>query len=132
MMLTKMIQWFGKQCTLACDGRCDKAWGASGRPEHSFSDEPDDYVYLADDVLGTAPGPGNTVGISEGSDIKPSAMPLTDAQRMNKWCARECERSIIAESGEELRLPDMRRPTPNMPWLHPDYDATHARSEAEG
>ena len=129
-MLTKQIQWFGKPCTLACDGQCDKAWGINGRPQHDFSDGPDDHVFLADDALGIAPGPGDTVGISEGSDMKPSAVPLTDGQRMNKWCSRECERSTIAEPGDSLRLPDLRRPTPNMPWLHPDYAATHTKGPA--
>lgn len=113
MMLTKQIQ-YGTPCTLACDGQCDKAWGISGRPMDDLSGDPDDYVYLADDVLGTAPGPGDTACISEGSDMKPSAAPIADGQRMNKWCARECERSTIADRGEALRLPDMLQPKPNL------------------
>ncbi len=107
---------------LSCDGRCDKAWGINGRPKLYFQEEegqprrlkkreeprdPDDYVYVRDSELGKAPGPGATVGVAEGSDMKPSAEPLVDGERMNKWCARECERSGWSET------PDLERPQPN-------------------
>lgn len=114
--LQKRILFCGRQRILACDGRCDKAWGINGRPQHFFLGEetdPDDYVWHTDDELGAAPGPGHTVGISEGGHLKPSAEPLQDAQRMNKWCARECERSVMVDVGDEVRLPDMNDPRPN-------------------
>lgn len=110
---------------LACDGRCDKAWGINGRPKLYFPKEGegqpralkkgkeprdvDDYVYVKDSELGTAPGPGATVGLSEGGHMKPSASPLGEGEgeRMNKWCARECERS--GWNGAR----DLERPQPN-------------------
>jgi hypothetical protein len=113
-VLVKTISWFGRDVSLACDGRCDKAFGINGRPKTYLGDDPDDYVYLGDDAIGMAPGPGETVIMTEGSSLKPSAGPLTDATKMNKWCARECERSTMAEEGEAIRLPDLQNPTPNM------------------
>lgn len=127
LMLRKQIVWFGDACTLACDGRCDKAWGINGRPRHSFDpNEPDDYVYLADSKLDVAPGPGRTVGLSEGGHLKPSATPLADPTLMNKWCSRECERSTIAEAGEAVCIPDLEHPSPNM--LH----RRHAQQRSTG
>ncbi len=115
MMLKKSIKAYGRSLVIACDGRCDKAWGINGRPRTLLSDtNPDDYVYQGDDELGTAPGPGSTRGLSEGGDLKPSASLLTDGERMNKWCFRECERCDSFEVGQEIRLRDMRRPKPNI------------------
>jgi len=116
-MPTKQILGYGQQLTMACDGRCDKAWGHNGRPKTMLSEDLDDYVYLADDKLGTAPGPGETVGLSEGGHMKPSAVPLTDQDgaQMNKWCFRECERSDSFKQGEEVKLPDLMNPRPNIP-----------------
>lgn len=100
-MLKKTIVFFGKQRVLACDGQCNKAWGINGRPRLFYmengeppralkpDEEPkdeDDYVYKGDGELGTAPGPGQTIGISEGSDCKPSATPLKDPLMLNRWC----------------------------------------------
>lgn len=117
-MIQKPIVFFGQRLVLACDGRCDKAWGINGRPRHRFQPEdiePDDHVHLPDSALGTAPGPGETVGLSEGGEMKPSAVPLTDGARMNKWCARECERSEKVKPGAPIVLDNMEDPIPNMP-----------------
>lgn len=121
--------WVGGN-VLECDGRCDKAWGINGRPKLFYraeeegeekpsplkkGEEPrdvDDYVYVRDsELLGKAPGPGETVGISEGGHCKPSAEPLGagDGLRMNEWCARECERS-----GWNNEPRDLERPQPNL------------------
>lgn len=98
--------------TLACDGRCDQAWGINGRPREQFPDaaDEDDYYWLSDDELPTAPA--NT-GVWEGGHGKPSAEPLTDASLMNKWCARECERSGIFPDGEPISLTDFSKRQPN-------------------
>jgi hypothetical protein len=72
-------------------------------------------VYLGDDRVGEAPPPGQTEIASEGWEMKPSAAPLADASKLNKWCARQCERSTIAKLGEPVSLPDMQDPEPNMP-----------------
>lgn len=111
----KPIIYFGKECTVVCDGRCDKAWGISGRPNIQLSDDEDDIAYLSDDELETAPGPMQTDTLEEGGHAKPSAEPLTDPSLMNKWCARQCERSHIFDG----RVHDFSKRVYNMPWRHP-------------
>lgn len=127
MTISKTILFFGKSKALVCDGRCDKAWGINNRPRLYFQEslivaralapeelprDPDDIVYLSDAALGAAP---EDPGTYEGDDGKPSAVPLTDPSRMNKWCARECERSALLEPGEALVSPDLAHPKPNIP-----------------
>jgi hypothetical protein len=118
-MPQKLINWFDReQLTLACDGRCDKAWGISNRPKVEFDpDEPDDMAFLADHEVGTAP---EDPGTYEGGHGKPSGVPLGDGDghRMNKWCARECERSSINEKGEPVVISSFAERSFNMPWLH--------------
>lgn len=129
-MIQKQIRGYGKDLTIACDGRCDKAWGINGRPRLYFQEvghpprplingeEPkndDDHVYMGDDELGTAPGPGKTKGVSEGGHLKPSATPLTDGELMNKWCFRECERGETFEREEPIVIRDLVKPRPNIP-----------------
>jgi hypothetical protein len=96
---------------LICDAKCDKAWGINGRPHVQLSDDEDDYESLADSELGEAPGPGETVGVSEGSDMKPATIP----QRLNRWCARECERSSMPGYNQPFELKDYSKRVPNMP-----------------
>ena len=129
MMPRKDGLFYSKYTVMACDGRCDKAWGLNGRPQLYFMEEgkppralepgerpvdDDDHVYVRDSELGTAPGPGHTVGVSEGGHLKPSAVPLEDGRQMNKWCLRECERSETYEDDEPIVLRDLEHPTPNM------------------
>lgn len=112
-MHTKQINWFDRQCTLACDGNCGKAWGINGRPSVTFDpEEEDDTAWLSDGELGEAPA---CTGVWEGGHGKPSG-----PHEMNKWCARECERSGIFEEGEEIQLSDFTTRVYNMPWKHPD------------
>lgn len=107
---------YGEKVTFGCDGRCDKAWGINGRPAIRLSRRDDDTVWIPDDVLGVAPGPGQTVGLSEGGDIKPSAVQMNAATAMNKWCFRECERSARTDGHVNVLLvPDLNRPHPNIP-----------------
>jgi hypothetical protein len=127
-VLYKRIIFFSSPCILACDGRCDKAWGINGRTRRVLSSRDDDYVFLPDSELGTAPGPGETVGIAEGNHMKPSATALApeDSAKLNKWCARECERSVIVDvecadvdmgdtCPEGIEVPDLEHPQPNRP-----------------
>jgi hypothetical protein len=37
---------------------------------------------------------------------------------MNKWCARECERSDMAATVDKLALPDYSARLFNQPWKH--------------
>lgn len=114
-MVKREVTMYGERIILACDGRCDKAWGINGRPRALLSAKDDDNIFLPDSVLGTAPPPGRTITTSEGFEPKPSAGPLTDGTRMNKWCARECERCKRFKLDEPIVLRDMEAPRPNIP-----------------
>ncbi len=97
MIHQKQINYFGKPCILACDRQCHKAWGNTNRPKLLLDpDDPDDYAFLPDGDLLEAP---TDPGTYEGGHAKP-----TDGE-LNKWCARECERSVIVEVGESIELP---------------------------
>lgn len=120
-MIQKDILMFGQACTLACDANCAKAWGINNRPQiyvddpeqkvygHGFTDsrypqtnvnwDMDDHADLADGELGVAP-------INPGTYEGGHAKPQSEGERLNKWCARECERSVIVDEGEAIELPD--------------------------
>ena len=85
-MLAKTVLYFGQPSCLCCDGICAKAWGINNRPREQLSDNEVDYAYLADSELGEAPADPGTY---EGGFAK----PVEPHERLNKWCARECERS---------------------------------------
>jgi hypothetical protein len=108
-MIAKQILYFGHKLILVCDARCDKAWGINHRPrvQLSASDE-DDYAFLADGEVGEAPA---DPGTAEGGHRKPR-MP---GERLNKWCCRECERSLKVKPGEDFELPDFTRRVYNLP-----------------
>jgi len=51
-MIAKAIIYFGQPCVVACDARCDKAWGINSRPRVEFDpDDPDDHAMYADGEL---------------------------------------------------------------------------------
>jgi len=115
-MIVKRLIFFGRSATHACDGRCDKAWGINSRPTvptrkelHSGTMDPDDYAYLADDELKTAPA---VTGITEGGQNKP--LNARGPEDINKWCVRECERAWMSEPGQPDETPDL-----------PDFSARH-------
>ena len=111
MVYVKPILWFDRYVVLACDGNCGKAWGINSRPKVEFDpDEPDDVAWLADGELGDAPA---EPGTWEGGHGKPS-----NPDGMNKWCARECERSGIFEPCKPVSLPDYSTRHYNQPWKH--------------
>ena len=49
--MEKIIQYFDQPCKVACDEKCEKAWGINNRPRVQLSDDPDDYAFLSDDEL---------------------------------------------------------------------------------
>jgi hypothetical protein len=108
-VIAKQILYFRQEFVLVCDARCDKAWGINSRPrlQLSATDE-DDYAFLADGELGEAPA---DPGTAEGGHCKPRG----PAERLNKWCCRECERSVRVEPGEDFELPDFTRRVYNLP-----------------
>lgn len=110
-MLEKKILFWGHQRVLVCDGNCAKAWGIQQRPRHNFDpSNPDDYAYLADgEIPGDAPA---NPGTYEGGDGKPEAEDIArhGADVMNRWCARQCERSLLLHREEDrAMLPDFSK-----------------------
>jgi len=104
----KEIIFAGKKCSVACDGKCSKAWGINLRPRKYFDeDSPDDYVWLSDDELGDAPDNPESYKDGQGK-------PQCRKDRLNKWCVRECERSQLETVGVEMILPDLTNPSPNI------------------
>ena len=103
-MLQKEIKWFRDQCILACDGKCHKAWGINNRPKRQLSEDEDDYEYLSDNELGEAP---ENPGTYEGGQGK-------NPKSLNKWCARECERSKIFDMDEQIALKNFENPIKNI------------------
>lgn len=109
-MIAKPIIYFGKELVLTCDAMCWKAWGINNRPQVQLSEDPDDFEYLADDELGEAP---TDPGTYEGMDMQ--GKPTRPTERLNKWCARECERSVKVEPGKEYGLPSFVQRLRNKP-----------------
>lgn len=127
-MIKKHITYFGRSAVMACDGQCDKAWGINKRPKLYYMEpgipprelkdkerpvDDGDYLYLADGVLGKAPANPDTY---EGGEGKPyqGRLNQANAHLMNKWCARECERSVIVGNDKKIIVPDLKSPKPNM------------------
>ena len=115
-MFSKLINWFDKPSVVACDGKCGKAWGINTRQKmHLDSSDPDDYYFFSDGELGEAPARPQT---SEGGDMKP--VGATSGADMNKWCTRECCRSVIVRAGEPVVLTDFSHRLYNQPDKHRD------------
>lgn len=89
-MIKKDITFMGQRALVACDEQCDKAWGSHSRPKiYLDENNEDDWAWLADDELETAPENPDTYEGGEGK-------PLTKEKRLNKWCVRECERCYLS------------------------------------
>lgn len=101
-MIAKFIIYFDQPRILACDGKCTKAWGIGNRPEVQLSEDPEDTEYLSDGELGIAPDDPSTY---EGGHAKPQNLD----GRLNKWCCRECERSVMVRPGRDFVLPDFNQ-----------------------
>lgn len=100
--MEKMITYFGQKAKVACDEKCNKAWGRNSRPQEMMSEDEDDWVWLSDEELGEAP---EDPGTYEGGHGK-------DPHSGNKWCIRECERCVMSMPGESdkpLKLRDLSK-----------------------
>lgn len=95
--MNEIILFMGKNRQVACDEKCNKAWGINCRPSVLLSDNPDDFAYLSDDELSIAPPDPGTY---EGGHAK----PINQCEIPNKWCVRECERLVMCEIHEEIVL----------------------------
>lgn len=101
-MIIKNIMYFGQHTHAVCDGKCEKAWGAHNRPRRQMSDDDDDFEFLSDEELDTAPANPGTYEDGYGKPDLPD-------YRLNKWCVRECERARIARDLQDFELPTFRR-----------------------
>lgn len=111
--MEKIITFCGQPAKVACDEKCEKAWG-SLRPKEQLSEDEDDIVWLADDELGIAPE-------NNGNYEDDQAKPINKQGIPNKWCVRECERCVMSEPGkshEPLMLKDWSKRRYNMIWKH--------------
>lgn len=109
--MEKIITYFGQQAKVACDEKCEKAWGISERQTVSLSDDEDDFAWLSDNELSEAP---EDPGTYEGGDGK----PVDKIGIPNKWCVRECERCKMSKPGEynqPLKLDDWSNRVYNIP-----------------
>lgn len=117
-MIQREILYFGKRVILACDGKCEKAWGVGDRPRVELDPrDPDDWAWLADHELGIAPvDPGTYEGFQ--------GKPEPDEKLESKWCARACERSTIVDMGQPIVLRDLsrRRFHNKQPYYRPDRE----------
>ena len=97
--MEKIITYCGQTAKVACDEKCNKAWG-NKRPRvfldineteifTSFDPDidgvdPDNFAYCSDDELGDAPiNPGTYEGFED------AAKPSNKEEIGNKWCVRE-------------------------------------------
>lgn len=102
-MLSKEIIFLGNKVVIACDEKCDKAWGLNCRPKVQLDpNDEDDFAFLADEELGIAP---ENPGTYEGSSSK----PVDDSEKLNKWCCRECERCVMSNFAEDIKLRDFSK-----------------------
>lgn len=92
-MLKKEIIYFGQKAIVACDGKCEKAWGSNNRTKRQLSDDEDNWVWLSDNELGLAPRETETYEGGEGK-------PRNRTEKLNKWCVRECERCYMSNPNE--------------------------------
>ena len=108
--MEKIITYFDKQVKVACDEKCEKAWGGT-RPKEKLSDDDDDVVYLSDSELGKAPVDPGTY---EGGQAK----PVEKQNIPNKWCVRQCERCVWGDIDKPIQLKDWSKRRYNQPWKH--------------
>lgn len=81
----------------ACDGNCDLAWGIFDRPTKKLSDNPDDVFYIGDEELMFKIAPDSNI-IVDGEEQIHSSFLIAH----NKWCIKQCERLVYAESDDRL------------------------------
>lgn len=109
--MEKIITYFGQKAKVACDEKCNKAWGRNTRPTNQLSEDEDDWEYLSDEELPEAP---EHPGTREGNDKK----PVNKVGIPNRWCVRECERCAISKPGQfnqQLELRDFSKRQKNIP-----------------
>ena len=104
------IIYFQQKAVISCDLKCYKAWGTNTRSRVQISENEEDWAWLADDELGMAPEISPT---TEGDHHKPN--PSEEGNVHNRWCVRECERSVMTKPGEPIVLRDFSERFFNIP-----------------
>lgn len=94
------ITYFGQPAKVACDEKCEKAWGINNRPKECLSEDEDNYSFLSDDELGIAPVNPGTYEDGQGKPVNKNGIP-------NKWCVRECERCWMSDYGKPNQRPSL-------------------------
>jgi hypothetical protein len=109
----KIIRYLGTNVIVACDRKCEKAWGVLLCPRKQLSEQDvDDFVYLSDSELGTAPRNPGTYEGRDGKPISPDEFP-------NKWCVRQCERCVMSKQlFSPIKLRDWNNRVYNKPQKH--------------
>lgn len=103
------IIFCGQEVVILCDRKCHKAWGINSRPRIYFNLlDDDDFAFESDLELGIAPA---DPGVYEGGISK----PLRVNEFPNKWCVRQCERSVW---GADVTLGCWDERFYNQPWKH--------------
>jgi hypothetical protein len=91
--MEKLIMYCGQKAKIACDEKCNKAWGWNTRPKIKISDKEDDFAWLSDEELDEAP-------INPGTYEDGIAKPIYKEHIPNKWCVRECERCKMSRPNQ--------------------------------
>lgn len=110
--IVSKVYAFKQEIVLACDGKCEKAWGINERPVLNLDpNDENDIAWLSDLELGPAPTNPCTC---EGGVFKP-LQPIH-----NKWCFSECERSVscLLKDFPNLQLPNFSQRVYNQPQKH--------------
>lgn len=106
--LRSEILYYGRRTIVECDRKCLYAWGENLRPRVLLdSSDPEDWAWISDGIAGVAP---RGLGYYEGFGGRPT---LPD--RHTRWCALECERSVVRPFGaDRVEPPDFSRPVYNL------------------
>ena len=108
-MINKTITFLGQTAIVACDEKCEKAWGINKRKKKYLSTtNKDKWEFYSDDELKIAP-------IDPKSYEGGYGKPINKDDRLNRWCVRQCERHFFGKPGDKIILPDFSKRELNIP-----------------
>ena len=114
--IQRSMMFLGEIHIVACDGRCDKAWGVDDRPTNRLGSDHNDFEWLADGELGQAPiDPGS---LSSDNGVRKPLL-VRGPDDVNEWCVDRCERMAKCRAVTSERAPDppdLSRRRPNFEW----------------
>jgi len=112
--MEKIILIFGERTKVACDEKCNKAFGKDTRPKVQLDgNDTDDYAWLADWELDEAP-------VNPGTRQSGQSKPVNKAEIPNAWCVGQCERCVkeTRKFESHLQLIDFDQRVYSKPWRH--------------